>query len=223
MVRASKRVSNDISEKTNLPIIGGFDEIHIADTFASLIAKSRIPIVVVFDEIEYISPVAKNDKHWHTDFIDFWQTFWACQSRNRKLSALVAGVNPSVVEMDTVNGIQNPLFGIVPYEYLTGLSLEDSGKMIRILGKRMGLNFETEAIKYLHERYGGHPLLTRIACSFINTDARISKEARPVQITRERLLKGEDARDSDLTFYCRHVVSELQQFYPDENMLCSKC
>ena len=101
-------------------------------------------MVVVFDEIEYISPVAKEDKHWHQDFIDFWQAFWAIQSRCRMLSAIIAGVNPSVVEKDTIEGIQNPLFGIVPYQYLTGLSLEDTGRMLRTLGKRMGLKVRSK-------------------------------------------------------------------------------
>lgn len=211
-----QRICKDISERSNISVNGKFDEVNAADTFANLVSKARTPIVVVFDEVEYISPIAQNDRHWHSDFVDFWQTFWACQSRYRMLSAIVAGVNPSVVEMDTINGIQNPLFGIVPYQYLTGLSLDDTGRMIRTLGRRMGLKFEQDAIQYLHERYGGHPLLTRIACSLINTDIRVAKVSRPVQITRESLLKDEDARDSDLAFYCRHVVSELRQFYPDE-------
>lgn len=210
------RISHDVSERTKILIRGGFDEVNAADTFASLVSRSRVPIIVVFDEIEYISPIARNDMHWHHDFVDFWQTFWACQSRHRMLAAIVAGVNPTIVEMDTINGIQNPLFGIVPYQYLTGLSLEETGRMIRTLGNRMGLKFEQYAIQYLHKRYGGHPLLTRIACSLINTDVRVGNETRPVKITQARLSACEEARDSDLTFYCRHVVSELQQFYPNE-------
>ncbi len=90
------------------------------------------------------------------------------------------------------------------------------GVMIRGLGKKMGLQFEQDALQYIHDRYGGHPLLTRIACSLVNSTVRISGQQRPVTITRERLLLEEESRDSDLMFYCRHVVSELHQFYPDE-------
>jgi hypothetical protein len=211
-----KRISLEISEKVGQTFTGSFDEVNAADSFAKLVTKSNLPIVLVFDEIEYISPVAKEDKHWHKDFVDFWQTFWACQSRYRALSTIVAGVNPSVVEMDVVNGIQNPLFGIVPYQYLTGLSVDDTGRMLKTLGRRMGLKFRADTINYLHDRYGGHPLLTRIACSLINSDLRTAKVERPAEITCKQLIKGEDARDSDLSFYCRHIVSELQQFYPDE-------
>jgi len=51
---------------------------------------------------------------------------------------MIAGVNPSVVEIDSVGGVQNPLFGIVSYQFLTGLNPEETRNMIRTLGKRMG-------------------------------------------------------------------------------------
>jgi hypothetical protein len=43
-------------------------------------------VVIVFDEIEYISPLSKQDQHWHDDFISFWQTLRAAQTRHRQLS-----------------------------------------------------------------------------------------------------------------------------------------
>jgi hypothetical protein len=170
----------------------------------------------VFDEIEYISPIAIDDIQWKKDFIDFWQTFWACQSKYRKISTIIAGVNPSVVEVDSYSGIQNPLFGIVSYQYLTGFTEEEVARMLRTLGKRMGIQFEQDSIGYLHERYGGHPLLTRIAASLINLRIKEKKLPRPVAITKSILQTDEESRDSDLMFYCRHVVSELRQFYSEE-------
>lgn len=192
-----------------------FNEKRAADTFARVVSgtPSDSRIVLVFDEIEYISPIATMDKHWHQDFIPFWQSFWDCQSRFRRISAIIAGVNPTIVEADTFGGIQNPLFGIVSYQFLRGLGRPDLARMLRILGRRMGLVFEDSAIDYLGDRYGGHPLLTRIACSILNSSLTIM---RPTVITVPLLQRDEDSRDSDLVFYCRHVVSELRQFYPDE-------
>jgi hypothetical protein len=211
-----KKVSEDLSAASGIKIQGSFDEINVADTFIKLISQLSKPAVLVFDEIEYISPIAKVDTHWLKDFVDFWQTFWACQSRYRKVSTIIAGVNPHVVELDSIDEIQNPLFGIVSYQYLKGLGLDEMRRMVRTLGRRMGMQFEPAAFNYMHERYGGHPLLTRIACSLINSAIRINNENRPVMLTKGRLLKEEESRDSDLMFYCRHVVSELRQFYPDE-------
>ena len=96
----------------------------------------------MFDEIEYISFRSRTDTHWHSEFVDFWQTIWSVQSIHRNLVFILSGVNPSVIEIDTIGGIQNPLFSIVQSEYLQGLSEEDSRVMILTLGKRMGIKFE---------------------------------------------------------------------------------
>ena len=40
--------------------------------------------------------------------------------------------------------------------------------------------------------------------------------ARPVVVNRETLVSGEIIRDSELSFYCEHVVFELRQFYNGE-------
>jgi hypothetical protein len=39
---------------------------------------------------------------------------------------------------------------------------------------------------------------------------------RPTPITEEMVRRDEQLRDSELTFYCRHIVSELKDFYPAE-------
>lgn len=183
-------------------------------------------VALVFDEIEYISPRALLDEHWHADFVPFWQTLWSAQSQIRKLSTTVVGVNPYVVEIDTVGGVQNPMFGIVRSSYLQGFTPDEVHAMVTALGKRMGISFEEQALAYLVGHYGGHPLLTRMACSFTNSSLEREQRSRPAMVTVADLVKDEDARESELVFYCRHVVSELQQFYPDEyevlEMLASK-
>lgn len=218
-----KKICNELGYETSEL---EFDEISAADSLIKVIRERTNPALIIFDEIEYISPVAVEDRHWHKDFIDFWQTFWACQSRHRLISTVIAGVNPTVVEMDQIGGVQNPLFGIVSFEYLTGLTDEETRNMVRSLGKRMGMRFEFEALKYLFDRYGGHPLLTRLACSYENTEIVSKTGRKPVDLTVSDLNAHEASRDAELTFYCRHVISELFQFYKDEyemlEMLASK-
>lgn len=172
-------------------------------------------ICLMFDEIEYISFIAKRDKHWHKDFIDFWQTIWASQSQLKNFSFVISGVNPFVVEKAIVDGIQNPLFGIVPHKYLTGFTEDETRTMIRNLGRRMGLKFLYDSISDLFNWYGGHPLLTRKACSFLNTSLSI-KNIKPIEITVEILSKEREKCDNDIYSYCEHVISELKEFYPDE-------
>jgi hypothetical protein len=197
---------------------------NAADRFlemASNLSKSE-RLVLAFDEIEYISPYSKLDDHWVSEFVPFWQTIWASQSRYRNISLIVAGVNPSVVERDAIEGTQNPLFGIVPSKYLQGLSSDEVRNMLRILGRPMGITFDDNAQNYLLSRYGGHPLLTRIACSLTHHSTHKDGLERPIAVDSDYLLDHESARDAELSFYCRHVVSELQEFYPNEYDLLEK-
>ncbi len=212
------KIIKDISAKYKVKAKGRLDEVNIADTFANLVSKlpSDTRVVLVFDEIEYISYLATLDLHWKHDFIDFWHAFRNCQSRYRRISTIVAGVNPNVAEEAIVNQVANPLFGIVSYEFLKGFELEEMKGMVRTLGKRMGMSFSAEALKYIHNRYGGHPLLIRIVCGHINSHLSAQNVDKPVEIAKETLVDTEEERDSDLIFYCRHVVSELHRFYPDE-------
>jgi len=210
IVMISNRVNISTSKDTVI------DEINASLIFQELISKINQRVILVFDEIEYISFNAKLDLHWETDFIDFWQTMWSAQSRNRNLVTIIAGVNPIVVEQDTINGVQNPLFGIISYRYLTGFTEDEMKEMIRKLGRKMGMIFNYDAMRYMYKRYGGHPLLTRIACSLVNRTISEKNYIRPFDVTEKFLSLDEEKRESDLMFYCRHVVSELRHFYADE-------
>lgn len=199
-----------------------FDEKHAPDAFMDVVERSKGlgSIALVFDEIEYISPVARGDDgHWTTDFVPFWQTFRSCQTQHRNICTIIAGVNPYVVEVDVVGEVPNPLFGIVKCDFLLGLSKEDTRTMVRTLGGKMGLRFTEDAVAYLDDNYGGHPLLTRIACSLVNRWVRDTGKKKPYDVTAKNLRSQEETRDSDLSFYCRHVVWALSQFYPDEYLM----
>lgn len=175
--------------------------------------KKGKKIILFFDEIEYISFNATLDKHWNREFIDFWQTIWSVQSLYRNLVFIICGVNASSVEKDMIGTIQNPLFGIVQSEYLKGFDIDETKSMVKSIGKRMGLKFSYDAIEHLYNQYGGHPMLTRKACSTIN---RILTELRPIEISLQKIKELLEEVNSDLVYYFQHVVSEIRMFYPEE-------
>ncbi|WP_210161293.1 hypothetical protein [Nitratireductor pacificus] len=184
---------------------------------------SKKKLCLIFDEIEYISPISPTDIHWSTDFIDFWQALWTIQSQCDKIAFVVCGVNPTVCDIDrfdspTVPGrtVQNPMFSIFNVHYLKGLSPENLRNMIEFFGSRMGLFFQKEAIDLLYQEYGGHPLLTRLACSFQHEQLEAQGSARPTRITKEDIVACAQERDAELSSYCGHVVSEIAELYPDE-------
>lgn len=216
-------VTTKISQALNRPknSVKGKDEVSRFRNLLSSCPKDA-KLAIIFDEIEYISPLSLLDQHWKRDYIDFWQTIWSVQSEIRKLSIVIAGVNPYMCEIDLIDGVQNPMFGIVKDVMLTGLSKEETHSMIRRMGRQIGLVYDESALEYMHQRYGGHPLLTRLACSFTNKAVIREELKRPIQVTKDRLTKEEAQRESDLQFYCRHVVSELKQFYEVEYQLLEK-
>lgn len=210
-------ICNNIAKRLHIPIRREYDVKNIIKSFRFVVheaAKRNLKIVIMFDEIEYISFKSPKDPHWHSEFVDFWQTIWSVQSIHRNLVFILSGVNPSVTEIDTIDGIQNPLFSIVQSEYLQGLSEEDARQMIRTLGKRMGLKFEYDAIAMLFNQYNGHPMLLRLACSYINR--QYESQSRPITITKAIVQKIQEDIDVELAYYFKHVVSEIQQFYPEE-------
>lgn len=210
-------ICDNIAKRLNIFVRKEYDEKNIIKSFRYVVHAAEQKgkkIVIMFDEIEYISFKSITDTHWHTEFIDFWQTIWSVQSIHRNLVFIISGVNPSSTEIDTINGIQNPLFGIVQSEYLQGLSEDDARSMIRTIGKRMGIKINYEAITLLYKQFNGHPMLLRLACSYINR--QYGNQSRPITITAKDVIRFQEDIDTELEYYFKHVVSEIQQFYPDE-------
>lgn len=147
-------IADRIARAYEVPVSGEFTNRRASRAFYEVVSKIKSQegkICLFFDEIEYISFVAKLDPHWHTEFIDFWQTLWSCQSQLKNLSFILAGVNPTVIETDTVNGVQNPLFSIVSHKYLTGFTKDEVWIMLKTLGKRMGLQFAYDSLNSIFD------------------------------------------------------------------------
>lgn len=204
--------------------IGDFDELNAThnfgdsiDTFLSYEKWDRVTIA--FDEIEWITPGIARDSHWNEEYLEFWQVIRTVQTRTPGFSVILAGVNPSIVEVSRFGLHQNPLFGIVTPLFLGGLESEETSELIRKIGKIMGLNFNEDAIDFIYAQYAGHPLLTRLACSNVAELAKANKEKFPFKVSRSRLQHDQSLRDSELVFYVHHVVDELERFYPDEYKL----
>jgi hypothetical protein len=70
----------------------------------------------------------------------------------------------------------------------------------------MGLKFEFGAMTKLYEWYGGHPLLTRLACSWLNTILSISNQ-KPIDITQINFESIKNKIDNELEFLFSRLPS----------------
>jgi hypothetical protein len=128
---------------------------------------------------------------------------------------MVVGSNASVLETPYYEGIDNPLFGWAKAKYLGPFEREDLAQMIRKLGSYAGLDWEEAAIDYLLNHYGGHPMLTRLACSHAARSVQ-SVTRRPYTITADLLRDDETVRDLSLFEFALHILGLLQRWYPNE-------
>ena len=170
--------------------------------------------VVALDEIEHIAPGLCIEKHWSLEFLEFWKTIRSVQNVNPHLTFIVAGVNASVIETPTYGGHDNPLYAMAQVRYVPSFEIAEVRNMARRLGRHMGMQFTENVYQYLHERYGGHPSLTRMICSKIHHSTL--ERTRPVALSRAEFVAMEKEHERSLFPFGKHVLGFLKQWYPDE-------
>lgn len=209
------KIATAISPKK---IYDQFSETDAAERFRKILTgiNKNSKVVIAFDEIEHITPGERlrMRPHWDTDFIEFWKTVRAIQNDNRQVSFIVCGTNAAPVETASFDQRDNPLFGMVTKKYMPAFDRDEVRQMVRTLGRFMGMNFEEPCFDYLLARYGGHPFITRQACSRIFENLKLTK--KPALISAATLSASEPTRDLHLFSYAENVLSVLQRWYPLE-------
>ncbi|GGQ13295.1 hypothetical protein [Streptomyces roseolilacinus] len=82
------------------------------------------------------------------------------------IGIICAGVDPAIFERPLLDGRDNLLYKFARLVFLSPMSRDEMQEMVRSLGKRMGLRYrDADTIDFLFREFGGHPLLTRKACS----------------------------------------------------------
>lgn len=195
-----------------------YTEENAAEHFRQALEKigKSSKVVVALDEVEHITPGERlrMRSHWDEDFVEFWKTIRAIQNANRQVSFVVCGTNAAPVETASFSGRDNPLFGMVTKRYMPAFNRDEVRQMTRTLGRFMGLNFEEACFDYLLSRYGGHPFITRQACSRVFESHR--EEQKPVTVSSRMLEASELDRDLHLFSHAENVLSVLQRWYPLE-------
>lgn len=214
-------IAKKINQHGSHQVIADYSELDAADDFLDFMSNKFSDsiverITIIIDEIEWITPGTAADKHWDMDFLEFWQAIRTTQSKFHKFNIVIAGVNPAIAEESRFGEFQNPLFGIITPVFLRGLSKPECNDLVQKIGKIVGLSFDEQALDCLFEQYAGHPLLTRLACSHVAHMAKMNEELFPLRVTKKLLVKQQALRDGELVFYVRHVVDELERFYPIE-------
>lgn len=176
-------------------------------------------IVLLFDEIEFLTPDISNNlgSHWDADFQTFWQTIRATsQETGGRLTFVVAGVNPTSVEEPNFQGGANPIFQLASPYYLEPLSTPAVREMVRTIGKYSGMAFDEGCFAYLQKTYGGHPYLIRLACSEVARAKGVATATDKTQISLADFSASRDAIRTRLTQPMKDILLSLVWWYPEE-------
>lgn len=198
-----------------------FTEEKAAEVFESELRKllkeqRATSILVIFDELENISPGVSPSHHWGKgdDFIFFWQTLRAIfQKTDSPLTYLLCGTNPVGVEQQTIKGFDNPIYAQVPSDYIPRFEVNETREMIRTLGRIMGLSFEEHLYGIINEDFGGHPYLIRHVCSLIH---KLASKERPVEVTTKTYEKAKKQFQLQNGHFFEMVLGVLKSYFSEE-------
>lgn len=222
-------ISERIFRKTSLSFSdSSFSEHHVVEAAAAkafdrdikfIIEKTGCQIILMLDEIEYITHGLSGalGKHWDSDFHLFWATIRAVQQETLgAITFIVAGVNPSCVEISHFGTVSNPIFQLAVPQYLEPLKKEGVRDMVRKLGRYGGLDFHEDVYDYLRKTYGGHPYLVRLACSEVWKAFHNTNPDRNVPVKISSFESSRPSIRQRLARPIRDILLSLVWWYPEE-------
>jgi hypothetical protein len=193
-----------------------------AEQMRTTLSALRGNLLLIFDEIENISPKTAASPHWRDglDSVYFWQVIRSfCQSlTKRHLSVCFVGTSPYLLEVSKINGIDNPAYLLATKRFIPNLSFDETREMVSRLGFFMGLDFSAQAVARLHASYGGHPFFTRQVCSKVH---QLSGLDRPIDVPLTRVSDAQVQFASQLETYMSDIIGNLKEAYPEEFRLLS--
>ena len=139
---------------------------------------------------------------------------------NRRLLLLAAGVAASVFTSSIRFGRDNQLFGFASARPLGPMNRDEMRQMVRVLGKRSGLRFDSHLLfGSLFAEYGGHPHLTRQACARVAEDVHRRKtDEVPYHVTlRDLESVYESAAENSPARSAWETYLSFGRWYPAES------
>ena len=145
-----------------------------------ILSQTKNVIVVAFDEIDLMAPpeIMENSNWSSNNFIRIWRILRGLAQQNPgKISFFITGTNPKFIEANRIGGVDNPIYNFFRKDYLKPLLGEASLQLLKETGSLVGLDWSDEAMKLVHKRVGGHPLLLRAYGSIIH-NAKLPRNAK---------------------------------------------
>lgn len=181
------------------------------------LAAAKNSVLLIFDEIENISPKTAASLHWRNDndSVYFWQTLrsYIQSESGGRLSICIVGTSPYILEAPKINNIANPVYLYAQKQFIQSLTFDETRAMVERLGYFMGLEFPPEVVADLQTEFGGHPFFTRQVCSKIH---QLAPTKRPIRVSNAALQRAKTEFSGQLERYLRDIIGQLRDDYPEE-------
>ena len=182
------------------------------------VSNSPRPVIVFFDEIDYITPGSPTTDKWTSQFIPFWRNLRAAYQEitrsGKRLSLFVGGVSSKWFHVESIGGIENAALAFIPEEYLSPLANGASVAMIKTLARTSGLQFDSDTAGHIAETCSNIPFWTRKACSFIHRNIAIENRPSVLSIEETTALT-QDFIESEGATIAEVALNHLFRVYPE--------
>lgn len=175
-------------------------------------------LVIAFDEIELMSP-RRRGSSWNGEFGKAWRLLRGIEQEfPGRVSFLITGTNPQIVETGRFGDEHdNPIYNYFRKLYLPPFAVGEVSILLNQIGRQLGLLWETEAIEYVHQLTGGHPLLVRLCGSVIHRENLPRNEN--VSVTSNFVKNCVSSLIVEASPHLSQMVDVLSDDYEDEFML----
>ena len=184
------------------------------------------PLIIVFDEIDYVTPGSPTNPSWKVEFNSFWRNLRAAYQESirlqNKMSILIAGVSAHWFTTESVEGIENAALSFVPEEYLSPMPQRATTAMLKNLGKVAGIQFEWTSLDAIADACGNMPYWSRKCCSYINRHIPVAE--RPCVLNPDRVEALLDAFiEEEGSALAEIALKHLFRVYPGLFDATSRC
>jgi hypothetical protein len=158
-----------------------------AQTTLRIVGDSASPVLLILDEVDYITPSSPVSPSWQTEFNKFFRAlrliYQECCRREIPFSIVLSGVSSRWFQVASVGGIENSALAFVPEGYLPPFERTQSLQMLQTLGRTAGLVFDSASAEVLAAACSDIPFWIRKVGSFVHSCYPTSD--RPVKVSRQ--------------------------------------
>lgn len=224
-VNDAVHISED-SYCSTIPLHDDIAPAEAARVLVNILDRGKRPVLLLMDELDYITPSSPTAPQWAGDFNPFFRALRtayqeACRFA-QPFSIVISGVSSHWFRTEAIDGIENAALALVPEGYLPPFERAQSIQMIVALGRTAGLIFDEAVADDVATTCSDIPFWVRKAGSYIHSC--YSEADRPLRVARDdvRALCEEFVEVEGATL-AYSSLTHLFRIYPDLGSAAVTC